>query len=242
VRAIVDRQRIVTAGAMAASVLVVVLVAATQPTSGALAVAVALVLAPVATFAAAVTAARFAGGWFPPAAAVVYVLLPLLANRFVLGVYRADFDAHALPALVGVQAPALLALGVVAGLAAAFLPARPAAALGVVALVAGVLAWGVGGLGDLQPMLHETAWSVALGEWLLVATVAAAVLRRPLVGVAAGGFVVAVVLRASTHSFGHAGFWRELAPAAPLAAVLLSALGLLVPRLRPAAAPGRRAA
>jgi hypothetical protein len=242
VRAIVDRQRIATVAAVLAAVVVVAGIAATEPTDGALAVAVALVLAPVATFAVAVAASRFAGGWFPPAAAAVYVLLPFVAERFVLGPYRAGYREHALPALVGLQAPAAFAIGVLAALGAAFLPPRIAAALGAVTLVVSAVAWGLGGIGDLSPLLHETAWSVALAEWALLATVAAAVLRRPLLGGAIAAYALAVLLYASTRVYADAGFWRGLAPAAPLAAVLLTSLWLLVPRLRPARTSLRRAA
>ena len=65
---------------------------------------------------------RIAGARFAVAAAAVYVLLPLLANRFMLVDYRSTFDAHALPALVGVQHTWVFAAGVAAAVAVALLP------------------------------------------------------------------------------------------------------------------------
>ncbi|HEY0416548.1 MAG TPA: hypothetical protein VGC78_09195 [Gaiellaceae bacterium] len=220
------------AACAAAQVLVVIAVAATQPTSGTAAVVAAVVLAPIAVAGVAATAARFADGAFPVAAAAVYVLLPFAANRFVLGPYRASFDRDALPALVGTQHTGWLAIGVGAVVLAAILPERVAAAAGAAVLVAAAVVWSPGALGDVQPLLHETAWSVAFPEWLLVATIAAVVLRRPLLGAAIGSFAVAVLLRASHHAGGVGSFWSAFAPLAPLGAVLVSGVWLLVPRVR----------
>jgi len=199
-------------------------------------VLVAVVLAPVAVAAVAATAARFADGWFPVAAAAVYVLLPFLGNRFVLGPHRSAYDHHALPTLLGVQHTGLLAIGIAGAVLAAVLPARMAAAAGAAGLVAALVAWGPGSLGDVQPFLHETAWSVAFAEWVVVATIAAVVLRRPLLGAALGCAAVAAVLRAAHHTADVGAFWRTFAPLVPLGGVLVSALWLLVPRLRPAGA------
>ncbi|HZU20853.1 MAG TPA: hypothetical protein VE982_06515 [Gaiellaceae bacterium] len=230
-----DRRHWLWLGAcVAAQIAVVAGTAAAEPTSGAAAVVAALLLAPVAVVVVASAAARLAGGRFPAAAATVYVLLPFLANRLVLGPSRGAFDRHALPALVGTRSTWLLALGIAAAALAAALPERAAAACGGAALVASLVVWSPSRLGALQPFLHETAWSVAFPEWLLVATVAAAVLRRPLLGAAVACFAVSVILRAAHHPLDGAGFWRSLAPLAPLGGVLLSSLWLLVPRLRPA--------
>ena len=231
-----DRRQWIVLGACAiVELAVVAVVAHEEPTAGTFAVLVALLLAPVAVVGVAATAARFAGGYFPLAAAVVYVLLPLAANRFVLAPSRAAFDRRALPSLVGTQHTWLLAVGVVAALLAATLPERMAAAAGAVVLVAALVGWGAGNLGGVQTLLHETGWSVAFPEWLLAATVAAAVLRRPYLGAALGCFACAIVLHAA-HESGVGSFWGALAPLAPLGAVLVSSLWLLVPRLRPAAA------
>jgi hypothetical protein len=219
-----------------AEIVVVAVTAATQPTSGALAVLAALVLAPVAVVAVARAAARFAGGRFPLAAAIVYVLLPFIGNRFVLGQYRAAYDRNALPALVGLQHTGLFALGVLAVAAAALAPERVAAAAGAVVLVVALVVWHPSGLGDVQPFLHETAYSVALPEWVLAASIVALVLRRPYLGAAVGCLAIAAVLRAAQQPLDDQGFWRELGVLAPLGAVLLSGLWLLVPRLRPARA------
>jgi hypothetical protein len=221
----------VVAGCAAVQLVLVAVIAARQPTDGGLAVAAALVLAPVGIAAAALTADRLASGWFPACAAVVYVLLPFLANRFVLGPHRAAFDRHALPALVGVQETGLLAVGAAAAVLAATAPELAAAAAGAVVLVAALVARSPGALGDVKPMLHETAWSTALPEWLAVATIAAVVLRRPLLGAGIGCFAAAVTLYASHRLGGEASFWRALAPLVPLGAVLVSSLWLLVPPL-----------
>jgi hypothetical protein len=167
---------------------------------------------------------------------VVYVLLPFLANRFVLAPSRGAFDREALPTLVGTHHTWLLAAGVAALVLAAVLPERAIAAAGMAALVAALVVWGVGKLDGAQTLLHETGWSVAFPEWLLVATIAAVLLRRPLLGVGLGCYALAVVLRATHHADGVGPFWGALAPLAPAGAVLVSALWLLVPRLRPAAA------
>jgi hypothetical protein len=98
-------------------------------------------------------------------------------------------------------------------------------------LVAALVARSPGALGDVKPMLHETAWSTALPEWLAVATIAAVVLRRPLLGAGIGCFAAAVTLYASHRLGGEASFWRALAPLVPLGAVLVSSLWLLVPPL-----------
>lgn len=232
-----DRRRLLWLGACTAAQLVVVAAtAAAEPSSGTAAVVVAILLAPVAVAAVATTAARLADGRFAVAAAVVYVLLPFLGNRLVLGPYRNAFDRHALPALVGTQATWLLGVGVAAALLTAVLPELVAAAAAAAFLVAALIAWSPSDVGALQPFLHETAWSVAFPEWLVVATIAAAILRRPLLGGALGCFAVAVILRAAHHPLDDAGFWRSLAPLAPLGGVLVSSLWLLVPRLRPARA------
>jgi hypothetical protein len=227
------RQARVPAACAAAQLLVVIAVAATQPTSGAVSVAVAIVLAPLSVLSVAAAAARLSRGRFPSAAAIAFVLLPLFANRFVLGPYRGAFDSHALPALVGLQATGWFALGVLLVAIVAVAPERIVAAAAAAALVAALFAWSPGALGDVRPMLHESAWSVALAEWVVAATIVAAVLRRPYVGVSLGCIVVAAILRASHQPYDDAGFWRALAPLAPAGGVLLASLSLLVPTRGP---------
>ena len=83
--------------------VVVALVAAKEPNGGAASVVLAVALAPVAVAATAALGARVAGDRFAVGAAAAYVVLPLLANRFMVSTYRGAFDARALPALVGTQ-------------------------------------------------------------------------------------------------------------------------------------------
>lgn len=224
-------QRAALGACVVAQLLVVAVVAGQEPTSGPAAVVAALVLAPLAVLGVATTAARFAGSWFAVAAAAVFVLLPFIGNRFQLAGYRRPFDEHAFPALVGTQATWLLALGVAAVAVAAVLPERLAAALGAAGVLVAAIVWSPGALGDLKPLLHETAWSVALPEWLVVAAIAGAAFRRPYLGSALGCFAAVIILRAAHRPYDEAGFWRALAPLVPCGAVLVSSLWLLVPRL-----------
>jgi hypothetical protein len=226
------RRGLALAACAVAALVVVAGTAAADPTDGALSVLAALVLAPVATLAAAGVARRAAGGWFPVAAAAVYVLAPLLATRFVLPSYRPTFDDRALPAAVGLQATGTFALGVLLAVAAVFVPRLAGAAAGVVLAVVALALWG-GSLGDLRPALHETVWSVTLAEWLVVAGVVGILLRAPAIGAMVGGGLVAAIAWGAHRGYDGAGFWRSLAVAAPAVAVTLSSLGLLVPRLRP---------
>jgi hypothetical protein len=234
----VDRRLLLAVGCCAiVQVAVVLAVAAKQPNAGAGAVVAAVLLAPVAVVAAAAAARRLAGGWFPLVAAAAVVLLPFLANRFLLARERADFDRHALPALVGTQATGVFALGVFAVVLVAVLPRTVAAAAGLAGVAAALAVWSPGALGDLKPMLHETAYSVALPQWLVVAGIAGAALRRPRIGIALGSVAVAAILRAAHQPQADAGFWRGLGPLVPAGGVLLASLRLLVPPLRPQARP-----
>lgn len=227
-----EPRRSLTIGAAVAAELVVIGVAFKEPTSGAAAVVAALVLAPVAVLAVRQAAARLAGGWFPPAACVVYAVLPLAATRLLLPTYRPAFDERALPTLVGLQSTWLLALGIALVLGIAFLPKPVAAAGAIVLVVVAAAVWGLSDVSGLPTPLHETAWSVTLTEWLVAASVLGALLRSPAVGGALGAVLVAVIMRASHHPYDNASFWRELAPAVPTAAVLVSSLAFLVPPLR----------
>jgi hypothetical protein len=228
-----SRQRIAVGALGAAEVVVVALVAATQTTGGAFSVAVALVLAPVAVVTTAALGAKISSGRFGVAAAAVYVLLPFLANRFMLPTYRGTFDAHALPALVGVQHTQVFALGVAAAVATLLLPRIVAAAGGVLAFVITGLAWQFAGVGHLTAAFHETVWSVTLLEWLLFAGLLGALLRSPLLALAIGGWLLAAIVWGAHRGYADAIFWESLAVAVPAAALVLSSLGLLVPRLRP---------
>ncbi len=229
-----SRQGVVVAGLAVTALVVVALVAATQATDGAVSVVVALLLAPVAVGATARIGHRIAGARFAIGAAAVYVVLPFLANRFMLFDYRATFDAHALPALVGVQHTWVFAVGVAAAVAIAVLPRAFAAAGGLLAFVISAAVWQFAGVGRLQPAFHESVWSVALLEWLLFAGILGALLRAPLLALAVGGWLLAAILWGAHRGYADAVFWQSLAIAVPAGALVLSSLALLVPRLRPA--------
>ena len=71
-------------------------------------------------------------------------------------------------------------------------------------------------------------------EWLLVAGILGVLLRAPLLGLAIGGWLLAVILWGAHRGYADAVFWQSLAAAVPAGALVLSSLALLVPRLRPA--------
>jgi hypothetical protein len=226
------RQRVALGALAAAEVAIVVAVAATHTTGGAGSIAVALVLAPVAVELTALVAARIAGDHFAVAAAAVYCVLPFLGNRYMFIVYRPTFDAQALPALVGLQKPLVFAVGVACAAIVAFAPRVVAAAGGLLAFVVALAVWHLGGTGRLLDGLHETAWSITLLKWFVLAGIIGVLLRSPLLAAAVGGWLLAAILWAAHRGYDDAVFWRSIAVAAPAAAVLLSALALLVPRLR----------
>ena len=114
-----------------------------------------------------------------------------------------------------------------------------AAAGGLLAFVVTAGLWQFGGLGHLPPAFHETVWSVSLVEWLLLAGILGGLLRAPLWSAAIGGWLLAALLWGAHRGYDGAVFWRSFGVAVPAAALVLSSLALLVPRLRPA---GRRAA
>ena len=230
---VLARQRVAVAALGIADVVVVAVVAARHHASAG-SLVVALVLAPVAVAATAAMAGRIGGERFAVGTAAVFVLLPLLGNRYMLATYRGTFDTHALPALVGLRHTAVFALGVAIAAVVAFAPRVVSAASGVVGLSVAAAVWQFDGLGSLRPGLHETVWSITLLEWLLVAGILGAALRAPLLATAVGGWLLAGMLWATHAGYDGAAFWRSLAVASPAAAVLLSSLALLVPRLQPA--------
>jgi hypothetical protein len=227
-----SRPLVAVAACAAAALAVTAVVAATEPTSSSIATVAALLLAPVGATVAALAATRLAGAWYGAAAAAIYALLPLLANRFMLPEYRSTFDRRALPGLVGLHSPWILALGIALTAAAALAPARVAAAAGIVGAAAALVVWG-GSLGALPPALHESVWSVTFLEWLLAAGILGMVLRRWERGAAFGGLLVAAVAWAAHRGYDDGEFWRSLAVAMPSAAVCLCSPALLVPRFRP---------
>lgn len=241
---LLSRQRLAVGALGAAAIVVVALVAATQATDGVVSVVLALALAPIGVAATAVLGGRVGGDRFAVAAAAVYVVLPFLANRFMLPTYRGTFDAHALPALVGTQHTLVFALGTAAAVACVLLPRAVAAAGGVLAFVIAAAVWQFEGVGRLTPAFHESVWSVSLLEWLFVAGILGGLVRAPLLALATGGWLLAAILWGAHRGYDGAAFWRSLAIAVPAAALVLSSLALLVPRLRPArrraVAPDRR--
>lgn len=195
----------------------------------------ALVLAPAAVVATWLLAERLGGARFADAAAAVYVLLPALAFLVLLGGYRSTFADRALPDLVGLRATPWFALGL---LLAAVVWARWSGPLLAIAGVA-LLASSWSDLGAVRVGLHETAWSIAMLEWLALAGIVGAARRSWWHALGLGGWLGCAVALAARQGYEDAAFWQSLAVATPAVAVLLSSLWLLVPRLRPAAHPQR---
>jgi hypothetical protein len=234
------RQGIALAVLAAAELVVVAVIGRAYGTDGTASTLGALVLAPVAVVATAAFARRIAGERFAIAAAVAYVVLPLLATRFMLVTYRATFEHQALPDLVGLRATPWFALGVLLT-AALVAPRRAAGVSGAVAAVAALIVWGSADLASIRNGLHETAWSITLLEWFVVAGFIGAARRNGWLAVALVGWLLAIILHAAHVGYDNAAFWQSLAAGATLAAVLLTSLALLVPPLRrprPAQSPG----
>jgi hypothetical protein len=228
--------------AITVDIVVVLVLAATRPTDGAGSVGVAVVLAPVGTYAVVRIAGRLRpGGWFPAAAGLVYALLPLVAAAFFLASYRHTYSVEVAPALVGLQAPGTFAFGVALALVTSFAPSRLVAAAGLAALVAAVAWYGFSDLDAIKVGVHETGWSVTFLEWLALAGLVGVVRRAALLAVGFAGWLVAVVLWGAAAGYDGGAFWRSLAAASPAVAILVSALALLVPSLQPGPARvGRR--
>jgi hypothetical protein len=230
---VLARQRVALGALALADAIAVAAVAAMHRPSAA-GLVVALLLTPVAVGATATIAARIGGDRFAVGSVAVLVLLPLLGNRFMLSTYRNTFDSRALPSLVGLRHTGVFALGVAIAVIVALAPRLAAAAGGATAVVVAAAVWQFDGVGAVSPGLHETVWSITLLEWLVVAGILAVALRAPLEAAAVGGWLLAGLLWAAHTGYDGAVFWRSLAVTAPAAAVLLSSLALLVPRLRPA--------
>ena len=225
--------------AAAAEVLLAIGVATAYGAAGAASVAGALVLAPVAVACVYLHGVRLAGSRFGYGAAGAYVLLPLAAVAYFVPAYRPTYTHEALPSLLGLEHTAWFALGVAIAAASLVPPARALAAVGVAAAVAALLVWGTAPLGDVKVDLHEGAWSIGFLEWIVVAGVVGAARRSPWRATFLAGWLVLFVLRAAHRPFETGEFWSALAPALPAAALLVAAIALLVPRLRPAPAPAR---
>ena len=194
-----------------AEVVAVAVLAAARPNGGTGAVVVALVLAPVALWSVVAISERIAGTSFAVGAAVVYVLLPFVARLFFYGSF------------------------------VAIAPPRATGAVGVIALIAGLVAWGDTDWTTLYDNFHETAWSPTLLSLLPFACVLAVGLRRPWIAAALGGWIGFFILHGVQRSYPTGAFWLSLAATTPAAAVLLTSLALLVPRLGSAKAPAPQA-
>jgi hypothetical protein len=223
---------------MAIELAIVAAAAIRYSTDGAAATAAALVLAPVAVWSIAAAGNRLGGPRFGLLAAGSYVLLPALATRYMLASYRGTFEHEAIPDLLGLRATLWFALGVGITLAVAYAPRVILAAVAIAAASAALIAWGTDPLSGIRVGLHETAWSITLLEWFVVAGLLGAARRSVWLAIALFGWLVAAILHGSHGGYDNAAFWRSLSVAAPAAALLLSSLVLLVPPLRrPRTAP-----
>lgn len=223
------RPRLTVAALAAAEVVGVGVIAGRYGTDGKLSTVAALVLAPAAVWLTYALGERLAGERLGLAAAAVYVALPFLGWLYMLSTYRPTFAHDAMPDLVGLRATPWFALGL--GLAAAAL-LRPLA-VAFAAVGAFELVSGFGELGTIKSALHETAWSITMLEWLPVAGVIGAARGSWLRAATLAGWLAFAVGHAGRQGYDGAAFWQSLAIATPAIAALLSALLLLVPRLRP---------
>jgi hypothetical protein len=220
-----------------ANATVAAVVAVVYGSGGLFSAVAGIVLAPAGVVAAHAVGDRVAGARFAAASAIAYVLLPLVGVIYFYGSYRSTYKNEVLPVLLGVEKPGALALGVAIAVAVCLLPRTALAAGGVVAAVCAIVVWGVRDLSPLDGAFHETGWSPALLEWLPLAGVIGVARRSPWLAAGLGGWLTFFVLRAADVEYYTGAFWRGLAPALPAAAVLVTAIGLLVPRLRPAPKP-----
>ena len=142
------------------------------------------------------------------------------------------------PALVGLRSPAWFALGVAIALGIALAPLRPAAVAGIAALGVALVLWVDTNWTTLYDNFHETTWSPTLLSLLPFACVLAVGLRVP--GARRGARRLDRLLHpprrrpAATQTAASGSPSRPRLRPRPL---LLTSLGLLVPRLRPARAP-----
>jgi hypothetical protein len=220
-----------------AELAIVASIAATEPTGGAIAVVVALLLAPAAVWAVAGIAARIAGPGFGLLAATLYAALPVAGRVLFYGPLRSTYSSHILPALVGTRAPAWFALGVGLAVLARLAPARVVGVAGLAAAAVAAVFWVDTDWTTVYGNFHESTWSPTLVCLLPFACVLGVGLRSPWAAAGLGGWLALFVLRGVHRPYGSGAFWTGLAPAMPAIAVLIASLGLLVPRLRPGPAP-----
>ena len=226
-----------TGAAAAAQALLALVIGLHYGNSGAVALVLAVVLGPLAVLGTARIAVRIAGDRFAVGAAWTFVLLPLVASAFFTSGYEHTWLHVVLPQLVGTRTTSWYAVGAALALVAAHAPARAAALAGVVAVVTALFVYDPGALSGVRLGIHETGWSVSFAEWLPIAGVIGTARRAPLLAAALGGWLVFFALRGAERGYDGGAFWASLAPALPAAALLVSSLALLVPRLRPASGP-----
>ena len=140
------------------------------------------------------------------------------------------------PALVGLRSPGWFALGVGLAVVLRVAPERVAGAAGAIAAAAALGVWVDTNWTTVYGEFHETTWSPTLLSLLPFACILGVGLRPPRLGAGLGGWLAVFVLRGVHRPYGEGGLWLSLAAALPAVALLLSGLGLLVPRLRPAPA------
>jgi hypothetical protein len=206
-------------------------IAADRPHGGALSVAVALLLAPIAIWCVLTVAVRLAGPRFGLAAGLVYLLLPFIGRFYFYGPFVDVYKREIEPALIGTRSTGWFALGVAIALALALDRLRVTAAAGAVALVVALVLWVDTDWTTLYNNFHETTWSPSLISLLPIACVLAVGLRSPELATALGGWIGFFILRGIHQPYADGGFWKSLAAATPAAALLLTSLALLVPPL-----------
>lgn len=225
------RRRVLPA-LMGIEVVIVAVAAARYGTDNWAATAAALILAPVAVWSVATAGTRLSGRRFGLSSAAGYVLLPAIATAYMLPSYRSTFTHEAIPYVLGIRATPWFALGVALTLALAYAPRAALAAGGIVVAAIALGVWGTRPLAGVRGGLHETAWSITLLEWFVVAGLIGVARRSAWLAIGLAGWMVAAVLHASHRGYDQAAFWRSLSVVTPAAALLLSSLALLVPPLR----------
>ena len=80
-------------------------------------------------------------------------------------------------------------------------------------------------------MLRTTVPSC--GESSLTASAPCTITKLSFCAIAIGGWLLAAIVWAAHRGYADAVFWESIAVAVPAGALVLSSLGLLVPRLRP---------
>src|SRR5262249_51630761 len=102
-------------------------------------------------------------------ATATYIALPLFGLLGTVAPARHSFLTRAAPGIVGLSSPGRLLIGVAVTALAAVVPRWSQAAFGVIAAAVALAVYGLGDLGEVRSGLHETAWSIALLEWLMIA-------------------------------------------------------------------------